>query len=55
MKPHKKDFLYQRNTGVRRIRKLPLLSAMQIYRAIRKGCEAYLTYVVDIEKEETPL
>ena len=43
------------NTSVRRIHKLPLLSAIQTYRAIRKWCEIYLTYVVDTEKEETLL
>ncbi|XP_027086615.1 uncharacterized protein [Coffea arabica] len=55
MKPNEKDFSYQGNVGDRKIHKLPLLSTMQTYRAIRKGCEAYLAYVIDTEKEKTPL
>ena len=55
MKPHEKDYAYQENSSVRKIHKLPLLSAMQTNRAIRKGCEVYLIYVADMEKEGTPL
>ena len=55
MKSDEKNFSCQGNIGDRKIRKLPLLSAMQTYRAIRKGCEIYLAYVVDTEKEKTPL
>nr|XP_027086619.1 uncharacterized protein LOC113708357 [Coffea arabica] len=55
MKPDEEDFSYQGNVDNRRVRRLPLLSAMQAHRAIRKGCEAYLAYVVDMEKEETSL
>ncbi|XP_071925957.1 uncharacterized protein [Coffea arabica] len=55
MKPNEEDFSYQENIGSRRVRRLPLLSAMQAYRAIRKGCEAYLAYVVDTEEEEMSL
>ena len=55
MKPIKKNFSYQENISDRKIHKLPLLSAIQAYRVIRKGCEAYLAYVVDTEKEEMPL
>ena len=38
-----------------KIPRLPLLSVMQACRGIRKGCEAYLAYVVDTEKEEKSL
>ncbi|XP_027082397.1 uncharacterized protein [Coffea arabica] len=55
IKSDEKDFSYQGNVRNRKIHKLPFLFAMQTYRAIRKGCEVYLAYVVDMEKEETPL
>ena len=55
MKPHEKGYSYQGNTGVRKIRKLLLLSAMQTYRAIKKRCDANLAYVIDTEKERMPL